>query len=62
MANKDTKRCSTVLAIRELQMKTMMRYHHTSIRTAKLQTVTTPNAGSDVEKLTLPCSAGGIGK
>ena len=48
MANRHVERYSISHAIRELQIKTM-RYLYTPIQMAKIQNLTTPNAGEDVE-------------
>lgn len=51
MVNKRRKSHPTPLASGETQVKSTVRFHHTSIRTAKTRVVTTPNAGEDVEKV-----------
>ena len=50
MANKHMKRCSTTLIIREMQIKTTMRYHFMPVRMAAIQSLQAINAGEGVEK------------
>ena len=51
------KRCSASLAIREMQIKTTMRYHLTWVRVANINKST--NVGDDEEKGVAECTVGG---
>ena len=48
--NKHIKRCSTSLIIREMQIRTIMRYHFTPNRMAIIKNPQTTSAGEGVEK------------
>ena len=59
ITNKHMKRCSTLLIIREMQIKTTMRYHLTPFRMAIIKKSKTINAGEGMEKRERSYTVGG---
>jgi hypothetical protein len=59
LAKKYMKKCSTFLAIKEMQIKTMLRFHLTHSRRPPSRTQTTANVGTDVGKKELSYTADG---
>ena len=59
MANKHMKRCSTSLIIREMQIKTTMRYYLMLVRIAAIKNLQTINARECVEEREPSYTVGG---
>ena len=59
MANKHRKICSRSLIIREMQIKTMMRYHITQAECSSSKNLQTKTAGEGVKKREPSCTIGG---
>ena len=59
IANKHMKGCSTSLIIREMQIRTTMRFHLTPVRWPSSKNLQTINAGAGVEKREPSCTVGG---
>ena len=59
MANKHMKRCSTSLIIREMQIKTTLRYHIMLVRMTAIKSLQTINTGKGMDKREPSYTVGG---
>jgi hypothetical protein len=53
------KKFSTLLVIKKMQIKTMLRFHLTPVRTVIIKNINNTNVGEDVGKKKQPYIAGG---
>ena len=60
MSGKHLRKCSKSLMMREIEIKTTLRFHRIPIRMAKIKTQVTTHIGKDVEKEELSSIVGGI--